>query len=73
MKKLFGLVIDIYKATLSKALEAVLGKGCIYSPTCAVYSKEAVLKHGFIKGTYLTLKRIARCHPMASPGWDPVP
>ena len=46
---------------------------CIYTPTCSQYGYEAIEKHGFLKGSWLTMKRIARCHPWAAGGHDPVP
>lgn len=46
---------------------------CRYTPTCSQYALEALEKHGAIKGTYLSVKRILRCHPWGSHGYDPVP
>lgn len=46
---------------------------CIYTPTCSQYALEAVEKYGFFKGSFLTVKRILRCHPFAKGGYDPVP
>ncbi|MFN5540016.1 MAG: membrane protein insertion efficiency factor YidD [Candidatus Melainabacteria bacterium] len=46
---------------------------CRYKPSCSQYALEALNKHGFIKGWYLALKRIASCHPFAEGGSDPVP
>jgi putative membrane protein insertion efficiency factor len=46
---------------------------CRYTPTCSQYGIEAMKKHGLIKGSILTLKRISRCHPRGGSGYDPVP
>ena len=46
---------------------------CRFQPTCSAYALEALEKHGPIKGTALTVKRIGRCHPFGGDGYDPVP
>ncbi|MDR1617382.1 MAG: membrane protein insertion efficiency factor YidD [Syntrophomonadaceae bacterium] len=46
---------------------------CRFYPTCSHYSIEAIEKYGFIKGCWLTLKRISKCHPFHKGGYDPVP
>jgi putative membrane protein insertion efficiency factor len=50
-----------------------LGASCRYSPSCSAYAIEAVTRHGVLRGGWLALKRIARCHPWANPRHDPVP
>ncbi|HSV35261.1 MAG TPA: membrane protein insertion efficiency factor YidD [Ramlibacter sp.] len=50
-----------------------LGSSCRFTPTCSAYSLQALEKHGAAAGTYLTLSRIARCHPWCDGGHDPVP
>ncbi len=50
-----------------------LGSKCRYTPTCSQYGIDALKKHGVIKGTWLTMKRISRCHPWGGHGYDPVP
>jgi len=69
MKWFCILLLKIYKATLSK----LLGKKCIYTPTCSVYSMEAYRRHGFISGSIMTAKRLLRCAPWHKGGFDPVP
>ncbi|MCI8660680.1 MAG: membrane protein insertion efficiency factor YidD [Lachnospiraceae bacterium] len=46
---------------------------CIYMPTCSQYAIEALQKYGVVKGLWLSVKRILRCHPWAEGGYDPVP
>jgi uncharacterized protein len=49
------------------------GAGCRFQPTCSVYFLEALEKHGFLRGTWLGLRRLCRCHPWGGQGYDPVP
>ena len=46
---------------------------CRFTPTCSQYALEAFRKHGIIKGMYLSIRRILRCHPWGGSGYDPVP
>ncbi len=46
---------------------------CRFTPTCSAYALEAFKKHGVIKGFYLSIRRILRCHPWGGSGYDPVP
>ncbi len=50
-----------------------LGSACRFEPTCSVYSLQALERHGAAAGSYLTLARLARCHPWCAGGSDPVP
>jgi putative membrane protein insertion efficiency factor len=52
---------------------AWLGNSCRFEPTCSAYSLQALQRHGAAAGTYLTLRRLARCHPWCAGGHDPVP
>lgn len=66
---LFLLLIKAYQLLLSP----LLGASCRYTPTCSQYGIEAIRKYGPFQGGWLTLKRIARCHPWGGHGHDPVP
>ncbi|MEN9712571.1 MAG: hypothetical protein RLY90_832 [Pseudomonadota bacterium] len=50
-----------------------LGSACRFEPTCSAYSLQALQLHGALQGSYLTLKRLGRCHPWCAGGHDPVP
>lgn len=50
-----------------------MGPTCRFDPTCSSYALEAYSRHGFVKGTLLTIGRLARCGPWHPGGWDPVP
>ena len=50
-----------------------LGSACRFEPTCSVYSLQALEQHGAAAGTYLTVRRLGRCHPWCDGGLDPVP
>jgi len=51
----------------------LVGPACRYEPTCSAYALEALRRHGAFGGALLTLRRLARCHPWGSAGYDPVP
>ena len=66
----FIAIIKIYQWTISPILGA---NKCRFTPTCSNYALEALKKYGVIKGTWLAIKRISRCHPFGGHGYDPVP
>ncbi|MDI9258209.1 membrane protein insertion efficiency factor YidD [Flavobacterium sedimenticola] len=63
------LVIWFYKIVLSPLWPAT----CRFQPTCSTYFIEALKVHGLFYGSYLGIRRIARCHPWGKSGYDPVP
>lgn len=67
-KVLMGLVIA-YRLLISPSL----GSNCRFEPSCSAYSLQALRQHGAVTGSYLTLRRLARCHPWCDGGHDPVP
>ncbi|BEP30453.1 membrane protein insertion efficiency factor YidD [Helicovermis profundi] len=68
MKYVLLTIIRFYK----KFISPLLGKNCRFYPTCSSYSYQAIEKYGSLKGTYLSAKRILRCHPFNPGGYDPL-
>ncbi len=69
LKKVLLIIIAAYRRTLSP----LLGARCRFHPSCSVYASEAIRIHGAARGSWLTVKRLARCHPLCEGGHDPVP
>ncbi|MHB1096119.1 MAG: membrane protein insertion efficiency factor YidD [Gemmatimonadaceae bacterium] len=69
MKLVLVLLVRGYQVALSPLLPS----SCRYYPTCSHYAIEALEKHGALRGGWLALKRIGRCHPFRPGGFDPVP
>jgi putative membrane protein insertion efficiency factor len=65
----FELLIRLYQVTLSP----FIGGQCRFSPTCSHYGLEAYRSHGVFRGSFLTVRRVLRCHPFSRGGYDPVP
>jgi hypothetical protein len=69
LKELVIFPIRLYQWFISPLIPG----SCRHVPTCSTYSIEAIKKHGIIRGLWLGIKRLARCHPWGSHGYDPVP
>jgi len=69
MRTLLLALIRVYQYTL----RPLLGANCRFAPSCSNYAREALDRHGAMKGGYLALRRILRCHPYHPGGYDPVP
>lgn len=69
MARLLIGLIKVYQYTLSP----FIGQQCRFSPTCSQYAIDAINKYGGLKGFYLGLRRLARCHPWHAGGHDPIP
>ena len=64
-----GAVLDFYK----RAISPWLPRACRFEPTCSVYAREAIARHGLARGGRLALMRLFRCQPFHRGGFDPVP
>ena len=69
MRRILSALVRAYRTFLSPSL----GSSCRFEPSCSLYSLQALDQHGAAMGTYLTLARLARCHPWCDGGLDPVP
>ena len=69
MKNVALWLIRVYKRYISPFFPPC----CRFQPTCSQYAYEAIERYGFVKGMYLALKRILKCHPFHKGGYDPVP
>ncbi len=69
MKHVFIFLIKVWQRTFSQ----VLPPSCRFTPSCSQYGLEAIQKYGALKGGWLTVKRVGRCHPFNPGGYDPVP
>ena len=69
MRAAILLLLRLYKRFISPLLPPM----CRFEPTCSVYMANAVQKYGPVRGVWMGLRRLARCHPLNAGGWDPVP
>ena len=66
-------MFQLYKSVLSPLIHPKALTQCRYLPTCSEYAYVAVVRHGWVRGGWLALRRLGRCHPFAKGGVDPVP
>ncbi len=66
--RFFVFLVRIYQRIISP----LLPQTCRFHPSCSAYSIEALREHGALRGTWMTLRRISRCHPLSAGGYDPV-
>jgi putative membrane protein insertion efficiency factor len=69
MRSILLLLIRAYRYAISP----LLGSNCRFHPSCSEYALEALQTYGAVKGTWLSLRRVLRCHPWSPGGYDPVP
>lgn len=70
MRRILMLLVRFYQVFLSPLKG---GPTCRFYPTCSQYAYEALSKYGAVKGSYLAVRRVLRCHPFHPGGYDPVP
>jgi uncharacterized protein len=71
--KAVALLIDALIGVYQWTLSPLLGPRCRYLPSCSDYARDAVGLHGPLRGSWLAMRRICRCHPLGGSGYDPVP
>ncbi|MFZ9871833.1 MAG: membrane protein insertion efficiency factor YidD [Steroidobacteraceae bacterium] len=69
VRRILQILVRAYQLIVSP----LLGPRCRFYPTCSHYALEALDTHGALRGSWLTLKRVGRCHPFCEGGYDPVP
>ncbi|MGI8407347.1 MAG: membrane protein insertion efficiency factor YidD [Actinomycetota bacterium] len=69
MASLLGALVRLY----SRFVSPLLPRSCRFHPNCSSYARQALVEYGAIRGTLLSLRRIARCHPWSAGGFDPIP
>jgi len=72
-EKIASALLGFYKRGVSPLLHVLAVTQCKYLPTCSEYAYVAVVRHGWVRGGWMALRRLGRCHPLARGGHDPVP
>lgn len=72
MTRALIFILRQYKKVFSPIFERLFGNACRFTPTCSEYTIDALSKYGTLKGVFLGIKRIGRCHPFGDFGYDPV-
>lgn len=76
LKQIENMIVSILKTLIGlyqKSISPFLGNRCRFYPSCSQYAKESLTEHGIFKGSFLSVKRIVKCHPLHPGGYDPVP
>jgi len=73
LSRLIALVLRGLIVVYRYGISPILGPNCRYAPSCSAYAEQAIHRHGPLRGSWLAICRIARCHPWGASGYDPVP
>ncbi|NQW28076.1 MAG: membrane protein insertion efficiency factor YidD [Flammeovirgaceae bacterium] len=73
MKRLWRKICVFPILIYQHSISPLFPHSCRYTPTCSEYAKQAITKHGMMRGFIFSIKRIAHCHPWGGSGYDPVP
>ena len=73
LRKLLTLILLLPIYFYKGAISPLTPPSCRFTPSCSTYAVEALRRHGPVKGLYLAIRRILRCHPWGGSGYDPVP
>lgn len=73
LRKIFSFLLILPIRFYRLCISPLYPPSCRYTPTCSRYAIEAITRHGPLKGSWLAVKRICRCHPWGGSGYDPVP
>ncbi len=73
VSKFFGKLLILPIRFYQRFISPLTPPACRYTPTCSQYAVEAIRRHGPVRGLWLAIKRIRRCHPWGGSGYDPVP
>ena len=73
MKRLLRLILILPLRFYQLSISPLFPPSCRFTPTCSQYAIEAIRRHGPLKGLWLALRRLSRCHPWGGSGYDPVP
>jgi putative membrane protein insertion efficiency factor len=65
--------LSIYRAIVSPLIMGIYGPACRFEPSCSEYARQAIVTYGVMRGIAMATRRLARCHPLGSHGYDPVP
>lgn len=73
INKILGVAVILFVRTYQFVISPLLGPTCRHTPTCSSYMIDAITEWGVYKGVWLGLKRVGKCHPWGTSGYDPVP
>ena len=73
INRIVTLPIIVFVKFYQLFLSPIIGQNCRYLPTCSEYALECLKQFGLIKGIFLSFKRVSKCHPWGSHGYDPIP